>query len=267
MPQVSCPHCGQAYDIPQEQWPQYQGRTITCTRCQQPFTVTAAGAVAPPPAAAAPATAATPPAQAPAAPYPPQPGHAYQQPYMPAPKKGMSGGMIALIVVGICAVLLIPFICLLSLLVPSLGRAREQANRVKCASNLRQLALACEMYANSSKGQFPDKVDRLLVGPMAQELSGSVFICPSTKDTPSTASDQQLVTDLTSGGHDSYIYAGAGQRDSAGRSTVLFYEPITNHQSQGANFAFADGHVEFIQRARAQQMINKLQQGQNPPGP
>jgi prepilin-type N-terminal cleavage/methylation domain-containing protein/prepilin-type processing-associated H-X9-DG protein len=53
-----------------------------------------------------------------------------------------------LVVIGIIAVLI-------SMLLPSLARAREQARSVKCLSNLRQLAMATIMYCNNNKGNFP----------------------------------------------------------------------------------------------------------------
>ena len=44
---------------------------------------------------------------------------------------------------------------LIAILLPALNSARERANRVKCASNLRQLAQALRVYAIDNKGEYP----------------------------------------------------------------------------------------------------------------
>jgi prepilin-type N-terminal cleavage/methylation domain-containing protein/prepilin-type processing-associated H-X9-DG protein len=53
-----------------------------------------------------------------------------------------------LVVIGIIAVLI-------SILLPSLSRARENAKMVQCLSNLRQLGNAFIMYTNENRGSFP----------------------------------------------------------------------------------------------------------------
>jgi len=53
-----------------------------------------------------------------------------------------------LVVIGIIALLI-------GILLPVLGRARAQANRVACLSNIKQLGTAILMYCNDNKGYFP----------------------------------------------------------------------------------------------------------------
>jgi prepilin-type N-terminal cleavage/methylation domain-containing protein/prepilin-type processing-associated H-X9-DG protein len=55
-----------------------------------------------------------------------------------------------LVVIGIIALLI-------SMLLPSLQKAREQANKVKCLSNLKQIGNAALLYAHDNKGAFPSR--------------------------------------------------------------------------------------------------------------
>lgn len=53
-----------------------------------------------------------------------------------------------LVVIGIIALLI-------SILLPSLNRARETANRIKCASNLSSIGKAMRLYSNENRGLYP----------------------------------------------------------------------------------------------------------------
>jgi prepilin-type processing-associated H-X9-DG protein/prepilin-type N-terminal cleavage/methylation domain-containing protein len=57
-----------------------------------------------------------------------------------------------LVVIGIIGLLI-------SILVPALSKARNQANSVKCASNMRQLYLATAMAAQDNRGHLPRPTD------------------------------------------------------------------------------------------------------------
>ena len=53
-----------------------------------------------------------------------------------------------LVVIGIIALLI-------GILLPTLANARENAKRIACASQLRQIALAAHIYAAENKGALP----------------------------------------------------------------------------------------------------------------
>jgi prepilin-type N-terminal cleavage/methylation domain-containing protein len=53
-----------------------------------------------------------------------------------------------LVVIGIIALLV-------SILLPALGRARAQANMIKCSANLKQIGVGLQMYANEFRGAQP----------------------------------------------------------------------------------------------------------------
>lgn len=175
-------------------------------------------------------------------------------------KLGGRGFAIAGITTGAVA-LFISLILPISILLPSLNRAREAANRIKCASNMRQLGQAMRMYAIDNEGHFPPSLPVLLAIP-DYALVPDVFVCPSTDDEPGAPSDP-----LRFGENLSFVYVGSGLTDEAENTVVLLYEPVESHGRDGANFLFADGSVRFVLRQQARVMIQQLEQGINPPDP
>jgi prepilin-type N-terminal cleavage/methylation domain-containing protein len=120
-----------------------------------------------------------------------------------------------LVVIGIIALLI-------SILLPSLSKAREAANKVKCGSNLKQIGQGLLLYANENNGNYPrtyyatatanvitnnqgaNMANPFAAAPTAspvgnnnvgaaiflllrtQELTSAVFTCPSSNAEPDT---------------------------------------------------------------------------------
>jgi prepilin-type processing-associated H-X9-DG protein len=172
------------------------------------------------------------------------------------PRVGGRGLAIAGLTLGIAGMV---FSCFqMSVLLPSLNRARETANRVKCASNMRQIGQAILLYANENHGQYPPDLPTLL---KTEPITSNVFVCPSSSDTNANGPG-----DLMAGGHLSYVYVGKDMTNLAvGPSTVLLYENPGAHGGDGMNVLFGDGHVEFFGKAVTAQIIKDLNAGNNPP--
>jgi type II secretory pathway pseudopilin PulG len=67
-----------------------------------------------------------------------------------------------LVVIGIIALLI-------AILLPSLNKAREQARRVVCLSNMHQLAVITAVYSTNNKGRYPVGVVDLATGSVNEE--------------------------------------------------------------------------------------------------
>ena len=157
---------------------------------------------------------------------------------------------------------------LAGILLPALGRARESARRTQCASNLKQIGLAINMYSNDNSGAFPTVSGSAATAEIqslgqlfdAYITDRKVFKCSS--DTGVTDANNLLLTVGTatqantsfttarcSYGYDDNhtsvddpgVAISADAHGGTGGSAAL----SNNHTSKGQNVLYLDGHVEW----------------------
>lgn len=155
------------------------------------------------------------------------------------------------------------FVLLTMFMLPQLGPHPERANRIKCLSNLRQIGHSIALYRQDYQ-VWPQTLAQILIG---GDLNPEMFTCPSSsaERAPGTT-PQEAARSLTNPKHCSYIYfpppADAGDMDA---ETVLAMERMENHESQGMNILFGDGHTEWFDAKSAQFILSELKAGHNPP--
>ena len=157
---------------------------------------------------------------------------------------------------------------LAGILLPALGRARESARRTQCASNLKQIGLALNMYANDNSENFPTGgaassiASTSIDAPMELESLGKLFdayitdrkVFRCTSDTAVTEANvltltttpTSFIASTCSYGYDDNHTASmdpgvAIAADALGTSTTL----SDNHNQKGQNVLYLDGHVEW----------------------
>lgn len=156
---------------------------------------------------------------------------------------------------------------LATMLLPALGKVREQARRVNCLANLNGIYKACAAWGldarDSFRAEFPPGSLGGANGYLSREstIQPGIFICPSAAgnymNTPMHKSAAALLTMTTN--NSSYMYL-AGRRaadgnyvllcDMDGNGPVIFDDIDTNkvinswggnHDNMGGNFVRCSG--------------------------
>lgn len=170
---------------------------------------------------------------------------------------------------------------LAAILMPALNKARENARRTTCISNLKQIGIAINMYSGDWRENFPQSgTTANTQGDFNCLISGGtyivapVFFCPSAKDTKKSERDMSFWLNgavcNSTGGTPCIPYAYAFSLtamddvdtcmvvDKSGAYSAVWEkdlntvvtDPTTkhaNHATAGVNALFIDGHAEWLQ--------------------
>jgi len=139
---------------------------------------------------------------------------------------------------------------LVALMFPAVSRVRESARRATCKSNLRQIGLACHMWADDNNEKFPPDFASLVPTYIDNP---KVFGCPSVRGSGGVAA-----------GPDDSDYTYVPGRDAAlPGDFILAYDKHTdNHRGDGFNVLYCDAHVEWRRSAQLKE-FNKLLDAQD----
>ncbi|MEM6855202.1 MAG: DUF1559 domain-containing protein [Planctomycetota bacterium] len=122
---------------------------------------------------------------------------------------------------------------LIGLLLPSLAAARETARTMKCSSQMRQLVLAAEIYANDHKGRYPTRgVDPRWPEQFRETIQTTeLLVCPNAVD-PQTMGMPQVTEEFDLAPrsymfngfndlrHEGSISSGSGTWDESDETTM-----------------------------------------------
>jgi len=127
---------------------------------------------------------------------------------------------------------------MISIMLPSLARARELSKRAVSAANLRGVGVACMMYASNHDGMLPPDLNTLVKEGML---------------TP-----QALISPNDDSGGPSYQYVAGGlKHDDLDSRAAIAYEGRGLNRGEGGNVLFADGHVEFLKMPEYGRVISE----------
>jgi len=130
----------------------------------------------------------------------------------------------------------------------SLVQGRDQSRRLVSGANIRGIIISCKIHANRHQGAWPETLGQLAA-------DGSVSLQQFTSPYDGTGPTSIEEVDRLS----FYLYrCGLNEKTIKDPSILVVAGEREVHRGQGANFGFADGHVEWIAEPRAGELLAEL---------
>lgn len=137
-------------------------------------------------------------------------------------RRGAKGVLNAMVVLAILVILA-------SMALPSLSKAKRRSTRASATSNLKQIALAAQMWAADNNGNLPLNLEQM------KDQLGS----------------DKVLRDPESG--EPFVYVGAGKREDTPHA-IIAYSPV---DLNGRAVALADGSVQHLTSAQFNQALQR----------
>ena len=141
---------------------------------------------------------------------------------------------------------------MIAALLPSMGRARELANRTAEAANIRGCLMAAIVHSADNNDNMPEHLAQLVA---ESSISPKSLVTKRSASTPMVITPEQsqkmekdwkvLQADVDA--HCDLIYLGKGTKNNSYSALILIYtDPTKVDTADGMNIGFGDGHVEWV---------------------
>jgi len=128
---------------------------------------------------------------------------------------------------------------LVSMLMPALNRAREQAKRALCAGNLNGIAKGIIMYGTENQDAFPPNLDVLV---RQGKVPRKMLQCPSVERRRRC---------------DYFYLAPSAKGDDVPDDLLVACDLRDNHDGEGRNVMYATGYVKWLKEKAFQAELGK----------